>query len=87
MNRPLCSHQLGPVHVEHGAGSVVARCVTCSALLSAWLGEDGEPEAIELRGVVNDVKHHLYRLHGMDDCSGCETLRRCAWDSMSRALS
>lgn len=74
-----CHHQIGPVHVRHEHGIVDVYCAGCDTVLSTWIASPAESEAIELRGVIGDVRHHLYRAHPNVDPRGTDTLRTCAW--------
>jgi hypothetical protein len=81
MSEQSCRHRVGPVAVEHRPGFVWARCVSCDAIISGWLGdESGSFEVIELRGVTEDVKDHLDRFHREVDLRDAEVLRLCAWE-------
>jgi hypothetical protein len=80
MPQPPCRHAIDCVNVEHRPGYVNAQCLSCGALLSSWFGDEWRSEAVELVGVMNEIKDHLYHLHQVDDWSGCEALRTCAWD-------
>jgi hypothetical protein len=80
MPMDFCYHEMGPVLVRHRRGAVVAQCLGCPAVLSTW-SRDGVSEAVELRGVLGEVKHHLHTCHPhLDfDVEAAEVLRACAW--------
>jgi hypothetical protein len=46
--------------------------------LSQWLGEFRDGLYVELRGLVEDVKHHLHRVHGDTDHKSLAALHACA---------
>ena len=62
MPMDFCYHEMGPVLVRHRRGAVVAQCLGCPAVLSTW-SRDGISEAVELRDVLGEVKHHLHTCH------------------------
>jgi hypothetical protein len=73
-----CAHRIGPVVVLHTDGYVGARCAECAVTLSQWLGELRDGLYVELRGLVEDVKHHLHRVHGDTDDKSLAALHACA---------
>jgi len=73
-----CTHRIGPVVVLHTDGYVGARCAECGVTLSQWLGEFRDGLYVELRGLVEDVKHHLHRVHGDTDDKSLTALHACA---------
>jgi hypothetical protein len=73
-----CTHRIGPVVVLHTDGYVGARCAECGVTLSQWLGEFRDGLYVELRGLVEDVKHHLHRVHGDTDDKSLAALHACA---------
>ena len=80
MSEPSCYHLVGPIEVEHRPGYVAARCLSCDALVSGWFPDETETsEALELRGVAEDVKDHLDRCHREVDLAAAGVLRVCAW--------
>ncbi|HEY7135824.1 MAG TPA: hypothetical protein VIB48_12225 [Acidimicrobiia bacterium] len=73
-----CTHRIGPVVVLHTDGYVGARCAACGVTLSQWLGEFRDGLYVELRGLVEDVKHHLHRVHADTDDKSLAALHACA---------